>query len=160
MTCPTTSVVCHRILSQYSKHKDLTQCCLNISPPPTPANTGHSHNAVSMLGQRRRRWTNIDTALGECPVFTGTALAQHWNNIGPSPCVCWIVCDWWLTLRTWSIHPMLVECWAIIADAGPALNQHWVSVGCLLARTLWLLLSWFSCTSADSVPLTGFTHKD
>ena len=32
-----------------------------------PANTGHSPNAVSMLGQRRRRWTNIETALGECP---------------------------------------------------------------------------------------------
>ena len=28
-----------------------------------PANTGHSPNAVSMLGQRRRRWTNIETAL-------------------------------------------------------------------------------------------------
>ena len=38
----------------------------------TPANTGHSPNAVSMLGQRRRRWANIETALGECPVFAGT----------------------------------------------------------------------------------------
>ena len=25
----------------------------------------------SMLGQRRRRWTNIETALDECPVFAG-----------------------------------------------------------------------------------------
>ena len=33
-----------------------------------PLNTGHSHTAVSMLGQRRRRWTNIETALGECRV--------------------------------------------------------------------------------------------
>ena len=24
-----------------------------------------------MLGQRRRRWPNIKTALGECPVFAG-----------------------------------------------------------------------------------------
>ena len=35
------------------------------------ANTGHSPNAVSMLGQRRRRRANIETALGECVVFAG-----------------------------------------------------------------------------------------
>ena len=28
-------------------------------------------DAVSMLAQRRRRWANIETALGECPVFAG-----------------------------------------------------------------------------------------
>ena len=39
---------------------------------PSPANTGHSPNAVSMLGQRRRRCANIETALGECPVFAGS----------------------------------------------------------------------------------------
>ena len=32
------------------------------------ANTGHSPNAVYMLAQRLRRWPNIKTALGECPV--------------------------------------------------------------------------------------------
>ena len=37
---------------------------------PIPENTGHSPNAVSMLGQRRRRCANIETALGECPVYT------------------------------------------------------------------------------------------
>ena len=26
-------------------------------------------NPVSMLGQRRRRWANMETGLGECPVF-------------------------------------------------------------------------------------------
>ena len=31
-----------------------------------PPNTGHSPNAVSMVGQRRRRWANnIETAMGE-----------------------------------------------------------------------------------------------
>ena len=34
-----------------------------------PANTGHSPDAVSMLAHRLRRWPNIETALGECPVF-------------------------------------------------------------------------------------------
>ena len=30
-----------------------------------------SSDAVLMLGQRRRRWTNIETELGECLVFAG-----------------------------------------------------------------------------------------
>ena len=34
-------------------------------------NTGHSPKAVSMLAHRLRRWPNIETALGECPVFAG-----------------------------------------------------------------------------------------
>ena len=36
-----------------------------------PAYRRHSPNAVSMLGQRRRRWTNIETALGQCLAFAG-----------------------------------------------------------------------------------------
>ena len=32
---------------------------------------GISPNAVSMLGQRRRQWTNIETALGEFSLFAG-----------------------------------------------------------------------------------------
>ena len=41
-----------------------------------PANTGHSPNAVSMLAHRLRRWPNIETALGECPVFAGITTAS------------------------------------------------------------------------------------
>ena len=33
------------------------------------SNTGHSPIAWSMLGQRRRRWTNIGPAMGEWRVF-------------------------------------------------------------------------------------------
>ena len=33
-----------------------------------PANSVHSPNAGLMLGQRRRRWSNIKTVLGECLV--------------------------------------------------------------------------------------------
>ena len=36
-----------------------------------PANTRHSPNAVSMLAHRLRRRLDIETALGECPVFAG-----------------------------------------------------------------------------------------
>ena len=47
-------------LAQRSKHGAFTQCCFNVGP---------------MLDQRRRRWTNIETALGGCPVFAGSAAA-------------------------------------------------------------------------------------
>ena len=36
-----------------------------------PANTRHSPDTVLMLGQRRRRWPNIETVLVECLVFAG-----------------------------------------------------------------------------------------
>ena len=38
--------------------------CLHI-----PENTRHSLSAILMLSQCRRRWLNIETALGECLVF-------------------------------------------------------------------------------------------
>ena len=37
-------------------------------------NTVHSPDAVSVLGQRRRRWASIETELGEFPVFAGNIL--------------------------------------------------------------------------------------
>ena len=39
-----------------------------------PANTWHSPKAVSTLAHRLRRWPNIETALGECPVFAGMVI--------------------------------------------------------------------------------------
>ena len=42
----------------------------------TPANTTLLTNAGLMLGQRRRRWANINPALVQRLVFTGTRL---WN---------------------------------------------------------------------------------
>ena len=38
--------------------------------------TGHSSKSVSMLAHRLRSWSNIETALCECPVFAGLG----WNN--------------------------------------------------------------------------------
>ena len=52
----------------------LSHHCPTTAPRITliiPANTGHSTNAFSMLAHRLRRWPNIETALGECPVFAG-----------------------------------------------------------------------------------------
>ena len=42
-----------------------------------PANTGNLPNAVSMLGQRRKRCANIETALGECPCLLEMVLDKN-----------------------------------------------------------------------------------
>ena len=49
-----------------------------------PANTGHSPKAVSMLAHRLWRWPNIETALGECPVFAGV-FAEVCSGAGTMP---------------------------------------------------------------------------
>ena len=41
---------------------------------PYPANTIHRPHVGSMLGQRRRRWTNIEPTLGKCIVLNGYEL--------------------------------------------------------------------------------------
>ena len=38
--------------------------------------------------------------------------------------------------QTRDVHPMLVQCWPTVCDAGPALYQHWVNVSCLLGCSL------------------------
>ena len=37
------------------------------------------------------------------------------------------------SLQTPDVHPVLVQCWAIVYDAGPALYQRWVDVWFSLA---------------------------
>ena len=36
------------------------------------------------------------------------------------------------TQQTQYIHPMLLECWTSVCDAGPTFKQHWISVSCWL----------------------------
>ena len=55
----------------------------------TPVNTGQSPNAISMLGQRRRLYFNIETALGEWQVFADVLAqsiqqTQCWISVGPA----------------------------------------------------------------------------
>ena len=38
-------------------------------------------------------------------------------------------------------EPVVVQCWATVYDAGPALNQQWLSVWCLLWWGMWSHLS-------------------
>ena len=55
----------------FAGHCVVDQLAADTVPLSYPANTGYSHNAVSMLAHRPRRWPNIETALGEWPVFAG-----------------------------------------------------------------------------------------
>ena len=43
------------------------------------ANTSHLPNVWPMLGQRRRRWANIDRTLGGCVVFAGIVQFNHYH---------------------------------------------------------------------------------
>ena len=42
------------------------KCFVFAGQEDFPSNIVHLSNVVSMLGQRRWRWPNIETALGEC----------------------------------------------------------------------------------------------
>ena len=66
-----------------------------------PANTKHCPNADSMLGQRRRRWTNIDAGLGQCLVFSGRSVVHyHARNIAylsTLPIISNYTSFWWIS---------------------------------------------------------------
>ena len=98
------------------------------------------------VGQRHRRRAKINQALVQSIVHevltraeliltstgdAGPTFNRHWVGVGlySPPAVC--------TARpaaqqTWDVEPVLVWCWASIADGGPELEQHWVNVTCLL----------------------------
>ena len=51
-----------------------------------PSKHGKLPNADSMLAHRLRRWRNIESALGECPVFAGKhQTVTRWRmNVKPT----------------------------------------------------------------------------
>ena len=52
-------------------HTHVHQILRNSTPDSGPVNTSSGPNVVSMLGQRRRRWANIETTFGGLLVFAG-----------------------------------------------------------------------------------------
>ena len=48
----------------------------NKSKPRAQQKTRYWPNVDLMLGQRRRRWTSIKSALGQCPALSGMLLSQ------------------------------------------------------------------------------------
>ena len=79
-----------------------------------------------MLTKRRRRWTSITSALGQCIV-----LSRKWpfwrRGMKASPA--------YSNASIPEIRdnlPMLFQCWSRVEDCGSKLKQHWVNVMCLL----------------------------
>ena len=54
------------------------------------------------------------------------------TTLGPPPRNEIIMNNRIITLQTRDVDPILVYCWPNVYDAVPTLNQHWVSVSCLL----------------------------
>ena len=96
-----------------------------------PENASHSPIAVSMLGQRRRRWTNIDPALGQWLVLWGTCtcIMANWAGYKPSKSYVYLQAH-----QTWYVGSRLVYCWARVVAGGPTVNQRWTSVSCWLGE--------------------------
>ena len=104
--------------------------CLHWPRTSLPSKHETLPNAGLMLGQRRRRWANINPALGQRLVLAGFV---H----------CWFVQCY--SQQTWDVWPTLVYCWANLVDGGPTVNQRWANVSCFLGRHkykeawMWLL---------------------
>ena len=96
---------------------------------PRGPNKRRYHNISSMLGHRLRCWPNIKPTLAECLAFAGK---DHTNCTKP----------------TRDAEPMLVYCWASVADSGPALNQHWLNV-LMYIETRSLVLTYLLLFSGD-----------
>ena len=85
-----------------------------------------SPNAGSRLGQRRRRWPNLETALGQCFAFAGSA-----NQ-------CWFKIKLALQTVGWycnNIESTLHFCWKCthhwfkVGPASETVGWHWCSIG-------------------------------
>ena len=68
-----------------------TQIRLGVVSCMLSAHTRPSPNADSMLGKRRRRWANIETALGECLVFAEAAPTHRIGSITAQVGSCMIL---------------------------------------------------------------------
>ena len=89
-------MLAHRLRRWANFKTTLGQCLMFDGPLPhahaasnqaithIPANMARSLNVGLLLGQRRRRWTNNEPALGQCLVLTGMHHQQmiwpNWSN--------------------------------------------------------------------------------
>ena len=107
-----------------------------LGPPPSmqviqfPTNTGHSHNAVSMLA----------SCLRPCHI-------KHWHAIVWMPRVCWVnIPRWWSHFNHFSARTFFIICqnlmsvdvrfWLIKTILFPANTRHWPNAGSMLAHRL------------------------
>ena len=112
------------------------------------SNTRRWHNVGLLLAHCLRRWANISPVLGYHVVFdatlnvgqrhrltmvewilantgdAGPTFSKHWGGVGLD-CLT-------RSSANRSVEPVLVLCWASVAEGGQNLVQHWVNVSCLL----------------------------
>ena len=121
--------------------------------------TRHWSEAVSMLVQRLRCWTNIQTGLAQYIAFVDRTRARkgRWNTLLARVCswtLVWtkefsfgncVACCYWKgciymhdpmsgpnnSQPTQDVEFMLVWRWSSVVDGGPPLKQHWFYVLCL-----------------------------
>ena len=72
---------------------------------------------------------NVGPAMQPISVSMPVNHLWRWPNSKPSPAVYFA--------QTRGIHPMLVQCWPTVFEAGPSLKHHWVIVQCFLSVALW-----------------------
>ena len=94
-------------------------------------NAIHWTDAGLMLGQRRRRWTNVKPTLVPCMVLTGMSALLK----------CHVVYSDIIITHSQYVGSMLAQCWAIIAHDGPALGGYRVDVLCLFGYSVITLTS-------------------
>ena len=76
-----------------------------------------------VTGLFREHWTNVDPVL--FPGSFGHQVEKHYLGCASVGA---------LTRSARYTDPMLVQCWAIVSDASPTLNQHRVSVSFVRGR--------------------------
>ena len=114
---------CRRRRDDYSYRES------TIIGPAFPANTTRWNNDVLMLGQRRRRWPNIKTALFQRCVFAGfTGRRLQCERIGDLSTPHYIPAS--------TRHLIRDQCCANVAGGGPAL------ISTDLTKTTYLKKSW------------------
>ena len=141
---------------QPSKYNNLTQCWFNVGPVSEtvqPHENWWLETLDSCISDKRCGPVHADTWLSQGPPKTYSTFrsippgskpadTSHWINVGVA-----LVHH----LRRWAnVKPILIQplvsagkyhdpvllyCWASVADAEPALSQHWVKVSYLLGST-------------------------
>ena len=83
-----------------------------------------------MLVHRLRRWPNIEPTMGQCIVFAG------FNEPSTPVYFTYGGSERPMQYQHPGKHDTLKQCWASLADDGPALSHPWFNVPCLLKRDL------------------------
>ena len=81
---------------------------------------------------------HIKVALFKDPVMFRICICRsrvglQYRLVGFSSSITNLITRLWVLLQR-GTHPTLYYCYTNVCDAGPTLNQHWVSVQCLLGK--------------------------